>query len=270
MNIDWNSSFLWGILGLIGGGITSFIFFTLSNKTKRIIYEINSNPLISDKLSSIKGLRITFFDDSIPNLVSTTVFITNNGSDIIESTDFAKVSPLILKTNGKFLVYDDVKSFITKISNETSNITLTQIDANTIKVDFDYLKKNDKILLTILHTGQIKLFGTLKRGRIIASSIYDRKNQLSNLFFDILVVFLCFLAVLVRGIEGSINTIFNVIINVLIGYSLIDYAQKKYREIDMPKNISVEGNNLENLSIISGNDNVVHSANSDYTTHESE
>lgn len=167
-------------------------------------------------------------------------------------------------------MYDDVKSFITSISNDTSNTTLTQIDATTIKVDFNYLRKNDKILLIVLHTEQIKLFGTLKRGRVIESSIYDRKNQLSNLLFSVLMAFLCSLLILLRGLEGSINTLFNVIINILIGYTLIDYVQKKYREIDIAQNISIEKNNLHNLSIISGNDNILDSSNSDYTTHNLE
>lgn len=34
--MDWNSSALWGIIGLIGGFIVSFIFYKISNKNKKL------------------------------------------------------------------------------------------------------------------------------------------------------------------------------------------------------------------------------------------
>lgn len=198
MDINWNSSVLWGIFGLIGGGIISFVFFMLSNKTKRLVYQKYSNPLISDKLSQIKGLNITFFDAPISNLVSTTIVIENNGSDIIEYNDLAKVSPLIFRTNGEFLVYDDVNSFITTVSNKTNNVSLFKVDDSTIKVNFDYFRKNDKVSFTLLHTDQVELLGTLKKGKIIESSTFAKKNQMSKFLSIILVAFLLTLLIFVN------------------------------------------------------------------------
>lgn len=257
MSVNWNSSVLWGIIGLVGGGITSFIFFTLSNKTKRIIYQIKSNPLISDKLSQIKGLRITFDSNDIPNLISSTVFIINNGTDIIEPKDFALISPLGIKTDGKFLIYDDVKSFVTKVSNETSNTSLKSIAADSIRLDFDYWGKNDSVLLTILHTGKIGLTGTLKKGKIIESNVYNKKNRFINIIGSILVIMFCLLLLLTRGLEGSIDIFISVSLNMILGFFFINYALQKYRELDILKGISIDGQNLEYITIVSGNQNTL-------------
>lgn len=251
MPINWESSILWGIVGLVGGGIFSFIFYMLSNKTKRIVYQIYSNSLISSKLSKIDGLQITFDGNEIPNLVSTTLQIMNNGTDIIEPKDFAQIAPLQLKTDGEFLVYDDVNSFITEVSNKTSCTTLRQIDVHTIQIDFDYWKKNDNFLLTILHTGGLTLSGTLKKGRILESSRLNRKNYLHNLLLGIAVLLMAFLLFIVHGLFGTVGEIINVFINIAIGYLLIDYALKKYQEINLQHdhNISINAHSLENLSI---------------------
>lgn len=251
MPIDWESSILWGIVGLVGGGIISFIFFVLSNKTKRIVYQIYSNPLISSKLSKINGLQITFAGSEIPDLVSTTLQIMNNGTDIIEPKDFAQVAPLQLKTDGEFLVYDDVNSFLTEISNTTSSTTLRQIDERTIQIDFDYWKKNDKFLLTILHTGKLNLTGTLKRGRILENSRFIKKSYLHNLLLSIAVLLMAFLLLVVYGLWGTVGKILNIFIDIAIGYLLIDYAQKKYQEMNLQhsQDISINADHLGSVSI---------------------
>lgn len=59
--MNWNSSALWGIIGLIGGFITSFTFHKINYKSKKIIYTKNSQILITDAISKIKGLNITYW-----------------------------------------------------------------------------------------------------------------------------------------------------------------------------------------------------------------
>lgn len=257
--INWNSSILWGILGLIGGGITSFTFFTLSNKTKRIVYQIKSNPLISDKLSQIKGLKITFMNAEIPNLISSTVIVANGGSDTLELNDFAHASPLTIKTDGNFLVYDNANSFITSVSNTTSSTTLIQTGPDEIKINFDYWAKNDSNLFTILHTGNLSLAGTLKKGKIIENGIFNKKKKFYNTILIIAGVILAILLLGIRGLTGSINTIYNLFLNIGLGYILIDYAQKKLRQVEFDRAISINGQSLDNFTIITGKENnVIH------------
>lgn len=112
--MDWNSSALWGIIGLIGGFIISFIFYKISNKNKKIIYTKNSQTLITNNLSEIDGLNITYKSQPIMNLTSTTVIIKSIGKDIISMNDFGKATPFCITTTGKFLLQDDIISTITQ------------------------------------------------------------------------------------------------------------------------------------------------------------
>lgn len=255
--INWNSNFLWGILGLIGGGITSFIFFTLSNKTKRIVYQISSNKLISDKLSQIKGLKIKFMNEEIPNLISSTVIVANSGSDILELDDFADLSPLSIKTDGIFLVYDNVNSFITSVSNTISGTTLIQTSPDEIQIRFDYWAKDDSNLFTFLHTGNLSLTGTLKKGKIIENIIFNKKKNFYNITFIIFGMMFATIWLGVQGLAGGINTIFNLFLNIILGYILIEYAQKKLRQLEFNRAISISGQSLENLTIVTGKENNV-------------
>lgn len=50
--MDWNSSALWGIIGLIGGLIISSFFYFLGIKRKSLIYDITTTTLVSKKCHS--------------------------------------------------------------------------------------------------------------------------------------------------------------------------------------------------------------------------
>ena len=73
--MDWDSSALWGIIGLIGGFLFSFIFYKLSTKSKKIVYNKKSQNLITNNTSKINGLNITYENKPIEELTSTTIII---------------------------------------------------------------------------------------------------------------------------------------------------------------------------------------------------
>ena len=251
--MDWNSSILWGIIGIISGGIISFVFFVKGNKTKRLTYRVDSTPIISNKLGKIKGLDIAFRGDKVPNLNSTNITMVNNGTDIIEPHDFAEIDPLMLKTDGKFLVYDDVDSFITKVSNQTSSTKL-KLDSNeAISINFDYWKPGDTIILTLLHTDELFVSGTIKRGKLIKSSAIDKSGIISTVVCGICLFFLIFLGLLVQGINSSVIFLLNALIYLLIGYILIGYAIKKLRDLHIKQGNIISNNNIQDLKIISQN-----------------
>ena len=66
--MDWNSSLLWGIIGLVGGFLISLLFFTLSKKQRKLSYSISTTPIIIKKITKISGLAITYKNQSIDNL----------------------------------------------------------------------------------------------------------------------------------------------------------------------------------------------------------
>lgn len=187
--IDWNSPVLWGIVSIIGIVLSfmfGFLFFKLGEKTKRLSYDIKSTPLISNNLTNIKGLHITFLNTEIPNLISSQVTIKNVGRDLIETCDFAKAFPLMFITDGQFLVYDDVESFLSQVSNNTCTIQLEQVSSREIIIDFEYLQIKDEMTFNILHTGKLNLTGKLKKGKIENEKLHYNKNKKFKLLICIL------------------------------------------------------------------------------------
>ena len=171
MTINWNSSILWGVIGLFGGFAISTFYYYLGKKTRIIVDYIYCQELFSKNMSFFKGLSLKFNGAPVPDLVSSTVEIKNVGTETVESTDFAKLSPLCIKTSGKFLVFNSVNSFLKYVSNPACGVQLILLDEQTIKIVFDFLKKGDKIELSVLHTGSIDVTGNMKAGQLIGIDV---------------------------------------------------------------------------------------------------
>lgn len=174
--MDWNSSSLWGIIGLIGGIIVSFIFYRLSQKKKELTYTKFSQVLITNNISEINGLTITFSNKQIKNLITTTIKFESTGKDIIEMNDFALSDPLTIRTNGEFLLQDNIISILSNNSNPNNSVVPVLKNNSEIKLQFDYLSPNDIMFFTILHTEQIFVDGTMKTGHLIDNTVEVRKG----------------------------------------------------------------------------------------------
>lgn len=168
--MDWNSSALWGIISLIGGIFISAFFYFLGIKRKSLIYDITTTTLVSENATQIEKLNITYDNESIENLYTSTIKIKNNSNSIIEPNDFAPSVPLSLMTNGKFLVSSDtgVKLFSENTGNNV--YPLFEFDEKNICkkviIHFDYIAKKEIIYCTVFHTSSISLNGKLKDGNI--------------------------------------------------------------------------------------------------------
>lgn len=203
--MDWNSSALWGIIGLIGGIIVSFIFYILSQKKKKLTFAKFSQVLITDNISEIDGLAITFSNKQIKNLISTTIKFESTGKDIIEMKDFATSSPLTIKTTGEFLLQDDITSILTNNSNPNNSLIPIKINNSEIKLQFDYISPNDTIFFTILHTEQLSVEGILKTGSLIDNTVEIKKGFSNG--FKIRLVISIILSILFVSINWGIKAI---------------------------------------------------------------
>ena len=168
--MDWNSSILWGIIGLVGGFIISFFFYFIGLKRKHLSYNIKTICLVSDKINQINGLEIRYNSNEIEDLYFSTITIKNIGNAIIENSDFAALYPLSISTNGIFLI-DELNEIELYSSNKSSVVQpLFDIDndgiCNYIIISFDYISKKEELTCSILHTGNIIFEGTLKEGRL--------------------------------------------------------------------------------------------------------
>lgn len=170
--MDWNSSALLGIIGLIGGIVISAFFYFLGIKRKSLVYDITTTTLVSENATQIEKLNITYNDKLIKNLYTSTIEIKNNSNSIIELNDFAPSVPLSLITNGEFLVSSDigVKLFSKNIDNNV--YPLFEVDENNmcqkVIIHFDYISKKETISCTVFHTNSLSVSvnGKLKDGKL--------------------------------------------------------------------------------------------------------
>lgn len=247
--MDWNSSALWGIIGLIGGFFFSFIFYKLSTKNKRIIYNKKSQNLITDNVSKIKGLNITYKDKPIKELTTTTLIIKSVGKDIINKDDFGKATPLCIKTTGEFL-FQDINSIIVSNSNPSNLIETTIEDDKTILLNFDYFSQGDEITFVLLHTETINIDGKLKSGIILNNDLSQKINNILDFIFYIFGGLLIFLIgivnMLFRGVDGTMISIGNFLLNLLLGMTLIKYFKKIFSSLNK---IEINLKNSDNTNI---------------------
>lgn len=232
--MDWNSSALWGIIGLFGGFLCSFIFYKLSDKTKRLTYSINSQTLITNNLSEIEGVSITFGNQPIDNLVTTTITLKSVGKDTVEMKDFGRAKPLCFKTIGEFLLQDNIDSTIAK-NSRPDNLMKPKLDGNnTILLEYDYLSQGDTIIFTLLHTGEISLEGKLKTGTLLKSDLFQRITNITETISNIFIILMMFIALFfyigISGLEGTFRASGSFVIYLMLGICLIDYYYNKLKK----------------------------------------
>lgn len=181
--MDWNSSALWGIIGLIGGIVISAFFYFLGIKRKSLIYDITTTILVSKNATQIEKLNITYENKPIKNLYTSTIKIKNNSNSIIEPNDFAPSVPLSLITKGEFLVFSNtgVKLFSENTSNNV--YPLFEVDDNIVCqkviIHFDYIAKKETISCTVFHTDSLSVSGKIKDGKLEENS---KKTNLIKYF----------------------------------------------------------------------------------------
>lgn len=222
--MNWNSSILWGIIGIL---VTIF-FYKLDQRTKKLIYTKNSQSLITDTISKIDGLNITYFKKPIKNLTSTTIKIKSTGKDIIEMSDFAQLSPLSLKTDGKFVS----QSVEISNSNPLNPIEFNCINDSTIQLKYDYFKRNDLITITLFHTGNLTVTGELKKGKIVSSDSINKKKNIFNIIdligISLGIIFIFLISLPENGDKLLAYPIVNLIYSMILGMLLINYFTNRH------------------------------------------
>lgn len=174
--MNWNSSILWGIIGLVGGFLISLLFFTLSKKQRKISYSISTTSIIVKKITKISGLVITYKDQNIDNLSTSYIKVKNIGNDTLNPNDFPELNKLSITTDGVFLI-NSINELEFSKSNEFMKMNPLLINPNKIELTFDYLDPKNEISFSIFHTGNIKVCGSIKNGKIIDDTQIEKLNR---------------------------------------------------------------------------------------------
>lgn len=165
--------------------LRSVIFFILASlvayflyrrtRTRRLPrYVIRSNTLVTDSASKITSQRLQFLFNGNPidNLTISYLAFWNAGNKTIRNEDVSSQDPFSIYVNEyrKILdvriLYDDkLNVFKPKFSSDKS-----------IRLDFEYIKKDEGIVLEVHHTGKssedIKLRGTLKENDKLRKMVF--------------------------------------------------------------------------------------------------
>lgn len=159
-----DSSAFWGIIGLIGGILTTLIGNYIAKGRKTITYCSKSIPLIDKRIAQILDRNVTIDGTSIEALSLTTVQFDNSGNQTIEFSDFSNNLPLSIVTTGRFLPFEEGRQIVSK--PPTSCIQLNVNDNKRIEIELDNIKPKEFFQIELLHDGHLSISGDLKAGKI--------------------------------------------------------------------------------------------------------
>lgn len=155
-----DSSVFWGITGIVIGIITSTIFFLLGKKKTVLEYEIDSTQLITKEMASIPNLKVTIDGQSIEGLASTTIRFINSGNQRISRSDFVTNDQL------RIIIFGQLYASEVFSDNPNSRPSIKTFDAVEYYVTFDYLKPKQSFSVTLVHSGELRIWGELKTGTL--------------------------------------------------------------------------------------------------------
>lgn len=176
MGINWDSSVLWGIIGLITTIFFGYIFYIKSSQEKSLNISTKSDLLVPDFLTTHNELEILYNKKKVKTLVNSTITIKNTGNTTIEASDIAPNSPIIFSTSKEFLL-NSIEDYTIIKSNKNSLFSLKKISNAEFKLIFDYFKPGDIIVFTLLHDGFLEITGELKNGDIYIDNVEINRHK---------------------------------------------------------------------------------------------
>lgn len=166
MNTNWQTILsISGIVLTIFFGVLSYVFYRKGIKKKKLLITSNSTILVSEDLSNYNGLQISYNNEEVKTLTSTSITIRNIGNDVIEISDITPSDPIVITTTNKFLSINGEEYKVTS-SNKKITTSLQKIDDSKLQLSFDFLNPQNELSITLLHNGNIFVNGDLKNGDV--------------------------------------------------------------------------------------------------------
>lgn len=133
---------------------------------KEISYIVNTYEIVRAGKNMIPEFQISYRGQTIDDLTVTRFAIWNSGNRLLNSNDIVDTKPLSITSNddGPYIL----DASIIKRSEESNKFTIDKKSAHCAELQFDYMDKQDGIIVQILHTGSAKdisLLGLIKGGK---------------------------------------------------------------------------------------------------------
>ena len=240
--IDVNSiSITLGILGIISG-----LYFYINSKKERIPkYQITGFNLISNNITSLEKIKISYDNETIDNLYLTKFSFWNSGHETIRSEDFVKANPFQIKIKDEFKIYG---ANIEK-HNFNNEVKILVKKGKLIALKFDYLDKNEGFIINIYSsakkTSDFSVHGNFKGSQNIKRGYVKMRSSsvVNDRFFQPIYEFLVsskYKLLLIFGIILSIGFIF-IFIPMILPFVFYDFVNdtlfnKIPKEFELEKN----------------------------------
>lgn len=158
MNLEQlqENPYAWLILSLISVfGIFFSIYTWIANKEKKqISYMINTYEIVRAGKNVIPEFEISYRGKIIDDLTVTRFAIWNSGNRLLNSNDIVDTRPLSITSNDDGP--DILDASIIKRSEESNKFIVDKKNSHCAELKFDYMDKQEGIIVQILHTGSAK------------------------------------------------------------------------------------------------------------------
>lgn len=247
-----------GLFGFIFGLVAillSIYFYLKSKKIKKISISIKSFNLLSNTISSLPHFSAKYKDQLLDNLTVSKFHLWNSGTDIIKREDISDLDKLRVEFPKHVQILENRIIKESKIANQ-SKLDTNSSSQNILTINFDYFSKQQGVVFTLIHTGNIKetpkISGTIKSGNILNN--IEKKYSRFKYFFDellpgILISISLVLVILIANlivISTWIEWIAGIILFFILGILSISIAEKvkellKYKIYGELNDIFVKG-----------------------------
>lgn len=155
------------------GILISYVLYRIQMRPYRLAWSAKSLRVTNKSLAQkIAGLKITYADQQVDDLILSRVVFWNCGLRAIKQGDLATGEPLLLD------VGDDARVLSAELkqrTNKSNNITLNDSVTEKRYILFNDLERNDGAIIELLHDGgKVRLGGRINDGRVENKSLDTR------------------------------------------------------------------------------------------------
>ncbi|HEA31414.1 MAG TPA: hypothetical protein ENH91_15710 [Leeuwenhoekiella sp.] len=165
------------------GIFLAYYFYKIGKREKKPIYFCKTTRILKNDLKSIQKLNIYYDNYKLSNLSLTKIGFWNAGSETIRKNDIVPTDSIKISLNSKLIMYD----FSIDYEDKRNNFVISKESDSLLSISFDYLDKNEGLILSIYHSAEkevektINISGTIiGAGRIMLPWSNDLSYKFSN------------------------------------------------------------------------------------------
>ncbi len=136
--------------------IISIILFQLANKEKDLVYDFITLHILDNKIRINEKIKFLYENKEINSLAVTKVSFCNRGIETIVSNDVPDSDKIRVELSGDNVRLLDAEMIYGKRKINKFNFDLNSIE-NQRYLNFDFIDKNDGVVLQLLHTDSKKV-----------------------------------------------------------------------------------------------------------------